>query len=230
MDILEPSSRFKFKLKDQSELYLWLYASFLVVGMAATTTIEKGDFELLINKNNTPFLDQFFKYSTTLGDGIILAVVGIALLFIRYYYALILLLTSLLHGLFIFIIKSYFFHGLPRPKVLLQGVADLHFVEGVTVHSMNSFPSGHTATIFSLTLFLALIINRRSWSFILFMLALIVGFSRIYLLQHFFFDVYYGSVVGIMSTLLSVILTESFTPLPQKQRLKGSLLQLNSQP
>lgn len=230
MRILESASLFKLKIKDQSELYLWLYASFLLVGMAAMATIQKGDFELLVNRSNTPALDHFFKHVTYLGDGMILAVVGIALLFIRYYYTVILLLISSLHGLFIFIIKTYFFHGVPRPKVFLQGVTDLHFVEGVTVHTMNSFPSGHTATIFSLTLFLALIINRRSWSFILLMLALIVGFSRIYLMQHFFIDVYYGSIVGIISTLLAVFFAERFTPLTQNQHLRGSLLQMNSQP
>lgn len=227
MGIFESVSRFRLKIKEQSELYLWLYASFLLVGMAAMTFIEKGNFELLINRCNNPSLDQFFKYVTYLGDGVIMAVAGIILLFIRYYYTVILLLISALHGLFLFIIKRFFFLGAPRPKVYLHGVANLHFVEGVTIHSLNSFPSGHTATIFSLTLFLALIINRKNWSFILFMLALVVGFSRIYLLQHFFIDVYYGSVVGVLSTLLVVFLSERFTSL--KEALHGSLLQLDSQ-
>lgn len=224
MEILESVSRFRCGFKDHAELYLWLYASFLLVGMAGLTIIEKGDLEILINKNHNIFLDLFFKFITNLGDGLILAVIGIALLFIRYYYALVLLLISSLHGFFIFIIKHRLFHGIPRPKVFLQGMAELHFVDGVTVHSMNTFPSGHTATIFSLTLFLALIINRRGWSFFLFFLALVVGFSRIYLLQHFFIDVYYGSVVGVISTLLIVFLAERFTRLTQNQALKGSLL------
>ncbi|MDH5599438.1 MAG: phosphatase PAP2 family protein, partial [Cyclobacteriaceae bacterium] len=38
-----------------------------------------------------------------------------------------------------------------------------------------------------------------------FILALTVGFSRVYLLQHFFVDIYFGAILGVIATVMAVI-------------------------
>ncbi len=67
---------------------------------------------------------------------------------------------------------------------------------------MNSFPSGHTAAVFSLMLCLTLIFNKKTWlSPIFFVLAVLTAYSRVYLSQHFAEDVLAGSLVGVAMTL-----------------------------
>ena len=78
----------------------------------------------------------------------------------------------------------------------------LHFVPNIDVHSHYSFPSGHTATIFCIALFLSLVIRRKMVAVALLLLALTVSYSRIYLLQHFLMDVAAGSLIGIVVVLL----------------------------
>jgi hypothetical protein len=44
----------------------------------------KGELVLLINQHHTPYLDLFFKYITYFGDGSIMAILLIGLLFFSY--------------------------------------------------------------------------------------------------------------------------------------------------
>ena len=81
------------------------------------------------------------------------------------------------------------------------------------MHQFYSFPSGHTTSIFSICILLSLIINQKKYNYVFFMIALLVGFSRIYLSQHFLMDVFVGSLVGSMITI--------FTFLFLRYRLKG---------
>lgn len=76
----------------------------------------------------------------------------------------------------------------------------LHFVPNVDVHSFHSFPSGHTATMFCFAVLLSLLLRKRWISIVLLVLAVLVGYSRIYLLQHFLMDVAVGAAVGVIVT------------------------------
>jgi len=212
------------KVKDKSWLYIQLYFVFLFIGFVITTFIPRGNVVLAVNAHHHPIFDFFFKYLTNLGDGLVLAVAAVILLFVRYYYAFLLLILSAVHAMFIHLFKHVWFPGTLRPKAFFEDMVDLHFVDGVHIHSYNTFPSGHTATAFALTVFLAFIINKRSWSVALLMLAVLVGFSRVYLMQHFFFDIYVGSMVGVLSTWMSIYLVERFSKLADNDLLNRAML------
>lgn len=154
-----------------------------------------------INSFNSPTLDFVFASVTNLGNGIIFIPIFIATLFIRFEYSVLCVLASASHGLLIFIFKKVIFAGLPRPIGYLDNHT-LHFVPGVEVHSLNSFPSGHTATIFCAALLLSLILRNVRVSGICLIVALLVAYSRIYLLQHFLIDVAAGAVLGIGTTFI----------------------------
>jgi len=79
----------------------------------------------------------------------------------------------------------------------------LHFVPGVEVHYINSFPSGHSATIFSIAVLVALMIQKRAYHVALLLMAVLVGASRIYLAQHFLIDVASGAAMGFVSVFLA---------------------------
>lgn len=89
----------------------------------------------------------------------------------------------------------------PRPLTVLTEMnllENISIVPGYAMNCCNSFPSGHTATAFALFCTCALFLRSRILKFTAFALALSVGYSRIYLMQHFFEDVYAGSVLGVI--------------------------------
>jgi len=203
--------------------YLRAFSTFMIVGLIAASAVKKGDVVLLANNWHQPNIDQFFKFLTYLGDGIIFVFATIIFLFVRYSLAIHVASIGVLHGVIINSLKKGVFNHLPRPKAYFGEDVFLHFVEGVKVHNHNSFPSGHTASIFALTFFLAIAINRKSWSVPLMGLAILVAFSRVYLVQHFFVDIVYGSIVGIASAVLSVWMLEKLWNLESQRNLQGAL-------
>ena len=96
-------------------------------------------------------------------------------------------------------LKRVAFPDMQRPVAQMDNSL-LHFVEGVDVQTLYSFPSGHTATAFAMAITLSLLIKHRGLSVLLITLAVLVGYSRIYLLQHFLIDVTAGAFVGIITS------------------------------
>ena len=96
--------------------------------------------------------------------------------------------------------KRVLYAGEPRPKLFFKGIYELYFVPGESVHQINSFPSGHTATAFGLFFMAALIASNNSLKLLYFVAALLVALSRIYLSQHFLVDIYFGSLIGVVCT------------------------------
>ncbi len=67
-----------------------------------------------------------------------------------------------------------------------------------------SFPSGHSGTLFMLATLLYPRKKLRKWLILVIPLAIIIPFSRIYIGVHFPTDVIYGSLIGIISGLLTL--------------------------
>lgn len=159
----------------------------------------KGQEVILINGLHNQSLDVFFRTITEFGNGILFAPLILLIAFRSYRMALMGIAVWATHGLLCLILKRFLFSGFKRPAALLDNTL-LHFVDGVNVHHHYSFPSGHTATIFCLAVFVALVYKNRLLAFSMMLLAVVVGCSRIYLLQHFLEDVLAGAAVGAMTT------------------------------
>ncbi len=174
--------------------------------------IEKGADVLWINGNHSPLLDYFFRLYTNVGDGLLLVPVVLVLLFVRFQYAAMAVTASIFLGIIISIFKQLFFSNAPRPRAYMNDEL-IHFVSGVSVHSIHSFPSGHTATAFCLALLIAYVFRNRWITIVTLVCALLVGYSRIYLAQHFLIDVAAGAIIGSFTTF-SVCLVFESTVLP----------------
>lgn len=70
-----------------------------------------------------------------------------------------------------------------------------------------SFPSGHSATAFAAATVLTFFDKKRKWLY--YFAAILIAYSRIYLGCHYFFDVFFGSLIGYF---LSKILLKHLTP------------------
>ena len=173
-------------------LFLLIFALLLLVGY------PKVEGHLLLNPFHFKLLDYIFRGVTILGDGIFIISLAVLLWFFKKkYLALMIVGGYLISGIPVQIIKSFF--DAPRPAIFLKSIHYSHFVEGVTLHNYNSFPSGHTASAFAFAVILSIYFKNKRISLILLLLATAVGYSRIYLSQHFLMDVSAGSLIGVLS-------------------------------
>jgi membrane-associated phospholipid phosphatase len=131
-----------------------------VLLVLASIFVAKGDDVLWINGHHSYFLDNFFVTITGLGAGLLFIPLVIALLFVRFKYAVLTVLVWVGHGVICSVMKRGLFGYLKRPKELIDNSL-LYFVPDVDVHSHFSFPSGHTATIFCLAFLLSLLIRKK---------------------------------------------------------------------
>lgn len=162
----------------------------------------KAEKHLEFNSFHNSFFDSFFYYFTFLGDGITATLVVLILAVINFRNALFVGVANIIAALITQLLKHTLFADVVRPKKFFEGMHDLYFVPGVDNYLYNSFPSGHSTCAFSLYLALALIVEQKIYKLIFCVVAFLVGYSRIYLSQHFFEDVYAGSLIGVSITLI----------------------------
>ena len=207
-------SAFASTIKNQS-VFLLCFVIYLLVGAYIIQTIPFGELELKVNANHTPFLDLFFKYWTNLGDGWFYTFFAIGVLLWKYYYGILTLIVIGLQTAVVQYLKLSVFDDRLRPLEFFKDNTTIKLVEGVDMVHFNSFPSGHTSTAFAMATLCALIFAkevvgfRPMIQFLLFVMALFVGFSRIYLFQHFFIDTYFGTIIGTGLSLIIFSVAEN---------------------
>lgn len=182
---------------EENRIFIALYLVFLVAGGILIATMERGNEILYLNSLHTPFFDTFFKYTTKLAEAPLLLLSLVVAIRYSYGKGMVLALNSLLVFAATAALKQLVFENQVRPSVFFDGKATLNFVQGLDVLRYNSFPSGHTSAAFGLLFMLSLLTEQKKWSMLFFIIALLVGISRVYLLQHFFRDIYAGSLVGV---------------------------------
>ena len=164
---------------------------------------NKGFLNLYFSNNYSKTLGLFFKYFTFLGEEwLILSIcLIIYILLKRNDFLIKTFLTLLINFILTKISKNYLFDSL-RPSKFFEN-KNLIFTEGVNIHQYNSFPSGHTSTAFAIAFFLIFYFKFNKSGIILIFLAVLVGISRIYLQQHFAEDIIGGSIIGLISAMVT---------------------------
>ncbi len=185
--------------------FFLLFSVYMVIGFVLLLLLERGDIYLLINKNHSIIQDYFFYYLTYFGDGRTYFFLALFIMFfVRFRDALVIGITGAVSGIILAILKQLVFSEVLRPKgVFADILEELHFVDGVTLHTYHSFPSGHTSTAFTLMTILMFLYGRnRIIDISFFILAFLTGISRIYLSQHFFVDTYAGTFLGVLISFI----------------------------
>lgn len=158
--------------------------------------------------------DPVFQYLTHLGDGLFAIAVIIVLLLMRQYaFAFVSFFGYAVSGILAQVLKRLVSEWRPAPFFQQRGIS-IHAVNGVDLlQSATSFPSGHTATAFALATALVLMSTwwRKRWGLAL-LLAAMVGYSRIYLGQHFLQDALAGAALGVLASVAGVWILEKWQP------------------
>lgn len=183
-------------------------------------TNSKTDIFLWTNIRHNSFFDEFFKVSTLIGDEYTTILVCIGMLFIKYRYAVLTILAYLYSSVTVQILKRIF--DSPRPSKFFEGLNPIRTIEGYPLYEINSFPSGHSTNAFTLAVVLAFILPKLRYHWVIIPVAVLTAFSRVYLSQHFFQDVFAGAVLGVVLTFQLIWWLEN-TEWYHSQKLDGRL-------
>ncbi len=194
---------------------------FLLLSLIVLSQTQVGDSLLWTNANRNRFLDQFFIYGTTLGEEVGYIGLMLVLLLVRYRSAICLPFIGLAVTLIAYYLKGYFDYARPVPHFKLIGeLEQLNLIEGVKIYEgWNSFPSGHAMAGFALFSFASFCVDKKYKNVvgpIFLLLAVVVGFSRVYLLHHFMRDIIFGASLGIVIGMIFYFLQFQIFPCPHK--------------
>lgn len=200
----------------KAHIFVFLFATLAVLLLGGFFLIQfsKADIHLFINSYHNTIADSFFKYVTYLGEGWLFFLAIPFFVFASWRMGLVIAFAGLFTAFFSGFFKNVLFAGSPRPIEFFRGLHDLYLIQGVEMNHWNSFPSGHTMAAFALYFALALLVKRNGLSLLFFAIAFLVGYSRMYLSQHFLVDVVAGAGLGIICASLAYL---AALKLPWKQ-------------
>jgi len=202
-------------------VFLSLSLALIIALGLALFFIPKGELHLLLCNRHTPERDLFYRYYTHVAEWFPYVLCVALLLFSRVGDGVFASACQAFSALTTQIIKHIVVA--PRPITWFaehMPEVQLPLADGVQMNYWLSFPSGHTTSFFALAGALCVIISQRavrkgitagSTPFILslivlqvllFLLATLGGYSRIYLSQHFAADVLGGMAVGLCITTI----------------------------
>ncbi len=189
--------------------------------------IDKGSLHLLLCDHHSAWADRMMPVLSDTCNWLPY-VTAVALLLWRWQAGLLMSGSLILSTLIAQAIK----HLVQAPRPLTWFAENMPHVtlpltEGVRMNYYLSFPSGHTTTFFCLYFALCVIytyyfahISTRARNAIaqvvLFALAAVSSYSRLYLSQHFATDVLAGMVIGVVSVAIVAALFKVFTQKKQQ--------------
>jgi len=148
-----------------------------------------SDIFIFINQHlGNPWLDMFMRFITYSGSTVFWLITVVILWFYDRRKEASLLATAMIMGGILFLFLKFFI-ARPRPYQMIDGTRIIDLESG------SSFPSGHAKNIFSAAAILGNSVERK-WTILLYLLAVLVSFSRIYVGMHYPFDVIIGGFLG----------------------------------
>jgi membrane-associated phospholipid phosphatase len=182
----------------------WFFIPYLIliaICLSIKLTHTREEIFFAVNSRNAGWADTIAPYITDIGNGWTTVILSVILLFFSYRKAFLLAGSYVLSSFIVAQSLKYSFDT-PRPKLYFHDqLSRIHFVKGIEQLSLHSFPSGHTITAFSTAILIACWCKNKLWGLPLLLIAGLVGYSRMYLSQHFFEDVTTGSVIGVIFTV-----------------------------
>ena len=201
-------TKFLYLFWAQLRARIWILIPAILLGALPLFFFEKGYWVKFFNQFYPYGLADVFYWITQLGLG------WFFVFFIVYFaykknwlLASSLTLAGLLNMVIVQVAKRHIFLKYYRPKVFFGSEFESFFhLEGFRYHAVKSFPSGHTATAFALYGLLAFYFSSKEKSKLAascWIFALLIGLSRVILMQHFYRDIYAGALIGFFVALFA---------------------------
>ncbi len=186
-----------------NQLFLVPFVLFVILAAATIGIFGNDELFLWQNRYYSYVADHFFLKITHLGDAALAFAVVFILLRVSLRESLTFLLITVLLMFLTTLLKRYIFPEIGRPVEYFEFQKVIRLAHGYYPPGLYSFPSGHSATAFSLFLYLSFLTRIQAIKLGLFLVALTVSYSRIYLSAHFPVDVVAGSLIGVTITILA---------------------------
>lgn len=177
------------------------------------TTFETFDYKILEFYNTLHtgplggFFDFFFEAYTHLGDeGLLFIILGIIFMLFKK-------TRKVGFGMLFAIIIGALFTNItikpivarPRPYVTSEIFRDWWLAVGHGLEGEKSFPSGHTTSTVAAMIPVFMMTNKKK-SWIVLVLAVLMGASRNYIMVHFPSDILGGIIIGLIAGLLACLI------------------------
>jgi membrane-associated phospholipid phosphatase len=174
----------------------------------------KNEAFLYLNTNLGLVADKVFEYSSYLAEGWIWIPYFIVLVGLYKKDKAFILMNFLISTLLTQFAKNFIFTTAMRPMASGLDATQIHTVPGVEIHTFNSFPSGHTATAFTLFILTTYLFPNKYALSIGIVYAIVCAYSRIYLAQHFPLDLAGGIFVALLTLPISIFIREKLNKKP----------------
>ncbi len=154
------------------------------------------------------FSDNFFIHFSWLAEWLLIVLALLTGFFFHAKRGLVLAIGLGIQSIFVATIKLWY--NAPRP--IEAKIFAIRHIDNLEIHHWQSFPSGHTAVAFFCMGLLATSIpsfqKSAIWGVSTAIIAAGIGYSRIYLGQHFLFDVCTGGTIALIFLQLGLHLSK----------------------
>jgi membrane-associated phospholipid phosphatase len=194
-------------LYKKNRLFFFIFLLFFLTSVFVLLFFSKANGFYFLNTYHRDFLTAIFIRFTYFGDGFFCVATGILLfVFKKRFLSLMVLSSYAISGIISQVLKYFIVEA--RPAIFLKDSSYQYFIDDVTLHNLSGFPSGHAASAFALAAVLSFAAKNKNYSILFLAAAILVGYSRIYLAQHFIDDVLAGAVIGLLSAIICWIFFE----------------------
>ncbi len=185
----------------QNQSFFLGYFFLLVVAVFVLLADSKKAGFILLNPYHTDFLNYVFEALTLIGDGFFSVVLCLVFFIIKKrHLGFMVFVSYATSGIAAQVLKAFISEA--RPALFLKNGSYPYFIDHVTLHNFHSFPSGHATSVFALVAVIAFAVKDKNYAIPLLALGVLVGYSRIYLGQHFLHDVVAGSLLGVLFAII----------------------------
>jgi membrane-associated phospholipid phosphatase len=201
-------------MKMKSSLFDWCNYLFWCFALLIIVQTDKLSLHLYFNSFHSQIGDFTMPYFTHVGDGLFLLLIALfVFLFRSKKLAIVLLVAFLISSGLVQFLKHFVFDNHMRPMYVFQHVKGFHQIKDLHYHLFQSFPSGHSTSSFVLFTFIATNI-AKTWptQILCFFGALFFAFTRVYLSQHYFEDLFAGAMIGFLCMKYTQVFLQSSWP------------------
>lgn len=185
----------------QARTYYFYGIILWIIGFVLFLFTDLETATIWANNHGNQATDVFFHHYTRLAEWILIALpLLLAIIWKRWNLLFSIGTVFLLQGILVQLLKRVIFHDVPRPSVHFRGA--LHSISDEVWLSWQSFPSGHTAAGVLGFGCLALFSKNKWLQLSCLFAAFFIGYSRMYLGQHFLRDVLAGAAIGLFMLFL----------------------------